>query len=326
MKHFLDTEFLEGPQTLTRWGHKTEFAIIILGLISTLIGTALAFTVSNPALPLFFILLGILPTSLFKQKTAPTIDLISIGIVSELGQTFYAISKEFNVAEAWYRYDLVKEEVGGDVKNQFPEGRTKKVYWIRENVLKPIWRQMLLWHYIDTLNIEEKEVRVYERAIAAGEYDFLFKKRLFKRLLNIYGKKNETIAQDICKFIDQRFVDSNDESKGFIYPGDGNYIKPYKVATTDIQFYAYYADYDWVAFCWLFGKMMDLPKGFPMYCRDLKQIFDDKQKGEDELNDAALSVRGSIKEYSGYPKQQNEHHALADAEWNLRLYQFLKSL
>ena len=40
------------------------------------------------------------------------------------------------------------------------------------------------------------------------------------------------------------------------------------------EFYAYYADYDWVVFCWLFGRMIDLPKGFPMYCRDLKQMLD----------------------------------------------------
>lgn len=37
------------------------------------------------------------------------------------------------------------------------------------------------------------------------------------------------------------------------------------------EFWGYYADYDWVVFCWIFGKMIDLPKGFPMYCRDLKQ-------------------------------------------------------
>lgn len=38
------------------------------------------------------------------------------------------------------------------------------------------------------------------------------------------------------------------------------------------EFWGYYADYDWVAFCQLFGTMMDLPKGFPMYCRDIKQL------------------------------------------------------
>ena len=40
------------------------------------------------------------------------------------------------------------------------------------------------------------------------------------------------------------------------------------------EFWAYYADYDWVVFCWLFGKMIDLPDGFPMYCFDIKQRMD----------------------------------------------------
>jgi hypothetical protein len=38
------------------------------------------------------------------------------------------------------------------------------------------------------------------------------------------------------------------------------------------EFWGYYADYDWVVFCQLFGAMVDLPKGWPMYCNDLKQL------------------------------------------------------
>lgn len=34
------------------------------------------------------------------------------------------------------------------------------------------------------------------------------------------------------------------------------------------------ADYDWVVLCQLYGTMMDLPKGWPMYCRDVKQLCD----------------------------------------------------
>jgi hypothetical protein len=44
----------------------------------------------------------------------------------------------------------------------------------------------------------------------------------------------------------------------------------------NVQFYSYFGSYDWVAFCWLFGKMINLPKHLPRYCRDLKQILDDK--------------------------------------------------
>ena len=70
------------------------------------------------------------------------------------------------------------------------------------------------------------------------------------------------------------------------------------------EFWGYYADYDWVVFCWLFGSMVDLPKNFPMYCRDLKQLMDDL--GE-----------------TTKPEQENEHNALADAEWNESLHKFL---
>lgn len=70
------------------------------------------------------------------------------------------------------------------------------------------------------------------------------------------------------------------------------------------EFWGYYADYDWVVFCWLFGAMVDLPKGWPMYCRDLKQESD----------------RLKAPKFTG-PK--GEHNALADARWNRDLYKYL---
>lgn len=89
------------------------------------------------------------------------------------------------------------------------------------------------------------------------------------------------------------------------------------------EFYAYYADYDWVVFCWLFGRMIDLPEGFPMYCRDLKQMLDDAQDAN------GLFIPGNnhtLKDHPDYPKQENEHNALDDAKWNRKLFDFLKSL
>lgn len=64
------------------------------------------------------------------------------------------------------------------------------------------------------------------------------------------------------------------------------------------EFWGYYADYDWVVFCWLFGSMVDLPKGWPMYCRDIKQVCD-------AVGNPALP-----------PNETNVHHALCDARWN----------
>ena len=47
------------------------------------------------------------------------------------------------------------------------------------------------------------------------------------------------------------------------------------------EFWGYYADYDWVVLCQLFGSMTDLPKNFPMFCRDLKQFV--SERGNPEL-------------------------------------------
>jgi hypothetical protein len=71
------------------------------------------------------------------------------------------------------------------------------------------------------------------------------------------------------------------------------------------EFWGYFADYDWVAFCQLFGSMVDLPKGYPMYCRDIKQWAD-------QLGDIRI------------PKPEKEvHHALVDARWAQYAYHYL---
>ena len=74
------------------------------------------------------------------------------------------------------------------------------------------------------------------------------------------------------------------------------------------EFWAYYADYDWVALCQLYGTMMDLPKGWPMFCLDIKQM---------------AHVLGNPK----LPEQEAGHHnALADAKWNRLVWGFLRGL
>lgn len=72
------------------------------------------------------------------------------------------------------------------------------------------------------------------------------------------------------------------------------------------EFWAYYADYDWVLLCQIFGRMVDLPKGWPKYCMDIKQLAND-------LCDPKLP-----------PDPPDEHHALADARWNRKAYEFLE--
>ena len=71
------------------------------------------------------------------------------------------------------------------------------------------------------------------------------------------------------------------------------------------ELWGYYAAYDHVALCQLFGPMMNLPKGWPMWTHDIKQLCE-------TLSDPRL------------PEQdKGEHNALLDARWNKHVYEWL---
>lgn len=72
------------------------------------------------------------------------------------------------------------------------------------------------------------------------------------------------------------------------------------------EFWGWYCDYDWVVLCQLFGTMMDLPSGWPMFCMDAKQLCH-------SLGNPGLD------------KQQGEHNALADARWIRGACKFLEA-
>lgn len=57
------------------------------------------------------------------------------------------------------------------------------------------------------------------------------------------------------------------------------------------EFWADYGAYDWVLVCQLFGTMMDLPDGWPMFVRDIQQL----RNGEE------------------LPQPEHEHQAVSDA-------------
>jgi len=258
-------------------------------------------------------------------ETKPTIDLISIGIVCEDGKNLYLISKDFNLKEAWNRYEIEEGYNSGDIRNIIGDKWQKKVYWIRENVLKPIWEELRNKQYSKRIDFD------------GNSKDNYFSYNSLKYLIKKYGKSNKQIAEEIVQFIDARWVEEGNISKGFMYPG-GTSIK--EVKTSNVQFYGYFCDYDWVVFCWLFGKMINLPKGFPMYCIDLKQISDEVLDimVKEENSKAPLHNTGIpkwkrfindydiIKKHPDYPKQTNGHNALADARWNYELYKFLQQL
>ena len=246
-------------------------------------------------------------------KTKPTIDLISIGIVSEDGREFYAISKDFNLKEAWNRFDLKKQKLLAD--NVWQEDRivTEKEYWLRDNVLKPIWIDLFLNYEAEFTFLKGKAYDQFEKELKEGKHDKYFTYKSLRALINRYGKTNKQIAEEIVKFVYPNALYNHLDCKvsNLVLPNCADSEKP--------KFYAYYADYDWVVFCQLFGKMIDLPKGFPMYCFELKQNLDEKFP-EPKLSELKLNP------FSDYPQQENEHSAIHDARWNKKLHEFLKSI
>lgn len=160
--------------------------------------------------------------------------------------------------------------------------------WLRENVLRKIHNEL----YAN----ETQYAKTYHDTVIEFSYAGM------KNLIKWHGKSIPEIANRICTFI------YGDDCGG---SGMSAIEMAMKYEPTDEtktpEFYGYYADYDWVVFCWIFGRMIQLPKGFPMYCKDLKQ---------------AMDARGLDKEWkrTHCPDPEGEHNALVDARWNMQLY------
>ena len=74
------------------------------------------------------------------------------------------------------------------------------------------------------------------------------------------------------------------------------------------EFWAWYGAYDHVGLCQLFGPMINLPAGFPMFTNDIKQLVKQTKVTKEEM-----------------PVQpEGKHNALEDARFNIVRYNFLK--
>jgi hypothetical protein len=179
--------------------------------------------------------------------------------------------------------------------------------WVRENVIMPFYTSCV--HGDNRNHISEKNFH------------------------KVYGRSNARIAKEIVAFVNPH-QDSAVPSmvRHPLYRYKHNISNEHGYAQPD--FYGYFADYDWVLFCSLFGTMMDLPKGFPMYMLDIKQMLD---AGADSIihwgtAGAIDSIRTNmsmeekvkiIEQFPGFPVNENEHDALADARWTRKLHCFL---
>lgn len=148
-----------------------------------------------PGNPLYFI-----DAEFIEDGCRRTIDLISIGIVSEDGREYYACNDECDLSKA----------------ND----------WVKANVIPALPSKHI------GINPSDPDVSPSVRQ------DILS------------WKMRDAIAQDILEF-----------------------CNPVKYGSP--IFWGEWPAYDWVVFCWVFGSMIDLPKEFPMRCRDVIQWAED---------------------------------------------------
>jgi 3' exoribonuclease, RNase T-like len=118
-----------------------------------------------------------------------------------------------------------------------------------------------------------------------------------------YSKASAWVKENVLVHLDSSPINAVPVSKAWIYHALLEFCDIDKYGKP--EFWGYYSAYDHVALCQIFGTMMDLPKGWPMYTKDIKQLCD-------SLGNPQLPEQG-----------KNEHHALADARWNKQAYDFL---
>lgn len=165
-----------------------------------------------------------------------------------------------------------------------------------------------------------------------------------------YTNNCKYFEQEGKKYFAKEIKNINKDDNGFTL----SYIP---LEENEIEFWAYFADYDWVVFCWLFGTMMDLPKGMPMYCKDLKQEMDildlpkelkpsqrriDYEKSEKWIDEEVIKEEAKLilnTRFNGLTKEifikkkreskkygsfiTDSHNALVDASWNRLLHRAL---
>lgn len=166
------------------------------------------------------------------REDGHTIDLLSIGLVREDGESYYAV-----------------------VSNADWEA-VKKDKWLCENV----------WPGMPVLRLE------WESYITSSG--------LHKRI------KSAGFLDTSSALVRPKWVIANE-------------VRDFLTSTPDLELWAWYAAYDHVALAQLWGKMIGLPKGVPMWTNDLRQEAE-------RLGNPALPEQ-----------QEGVHNALADAQHNV---------
>jgi hypothetical protein len=182
------------------------------------------------------------------------------------------------------------------IDTEFIEGFPKKAKWAKKNPR----------HFIDLISIGIVAEDGREYYAISNEYNYNDASQWVKEnvILPLYTSTVHGDARN--HFSTENFHLAYGKSNAAI----AEEIKAYVFGTENpqsVEFVGYYADYDWVLFCSIFGTMMNLPDGFPMYCRDLKQTMDEANLSKSWKQEVC-------------PDPEGEHDALVDARWNQKLY------
>jgi hypothetical protein len=208
-----------------------------------------------------------------------TISLISIGIVCEDGREFYAVNRDCDLTKA-------SQWVKNNVISKLPPKDPLPI-----EVSPRLWEESKVWK--TKAEIAEEVANFF---YCYGEVESVKPTGWNKFLLKIQSQSPIWLIR-LMQATQVFAYHSKTKTKYSL--GNGR-AKP--------EIWGYYADYDHVVFCQLFGAMIALPNGFPMYTKDIKQLCDDL--GNPEL-----------------PKQESgKHNALADARHNQVMHQFLMNL
>ena len=186
------------------------------------------------------------------------------------------------VADDGREYYAVSNEFNPDDANE----------WVRENIFA-----RLLSEHIQGLQGIRKQLTlgcIEGKSIESNM-------RLFQ---GWFGKSNQQIAKEILQFVAPYHFMKNEFKTANVAENQTTYLEKFSP-----EFYAYFADYDWVLLCSLFGNMSELPTGFPNMCFDIQQMI-----VENNLDNETL-----IKKVP----QINEHNALSDAKWSKLAYEYI---
>lgn len=160
-----------------------------------------------------------------------TIELISIGIVSESGREYYAVNADM------------------------PVKRIRKNQWLMDNVVPSLPKP-------------------------AGDWNNHMPKRWLFDYHNPAVKRRDRIATEVRDFL---------------------------LAEGKPVLWANWGDYDHVALCQLWGRMIDKPEGIPMFTHDIQQELERAPKG-----------------FVPPAQEQGVHNALEDARHDWRILRAIR--